>query len=69
MPGYTPNHNIPYPLPGDPIYLGAAQQKALAEGVEAALAAHGVPPVAQSNPLALRPVASRYRRSRTTWTP
>lgn len=44
MPGYTTHFDIQYPLPGDPIYLGAAQMRALAENVDAALFGAGVPP-------------------------
>lgn len=50
MPGYTSNYGFPYPLTGDPIYLGATQQKNMADSIDAALWAAGVPVVAQTNP-------------------
>lgn len=39
MPGYTPRFKIPYPLDGDPIYLGASQMKALATRVDETMGA------------------------------
>lgn len=44
MPQYTPNYKIPYPVDGDPIYLGASQMEELAKKVDALLAGHsGIP--------------------------
>lgn len=44
MPQYTKNYNIPYPVDGDPIYLGASQMKALAEKVDSTMiGVSGVP--------------------------
>ena len=37
MPGYTPNYNIPYPVETDPIHLGHAQMKSLADTVDATM--------------------------------
>ena len=34
MPRYTNNYNIPYPVAGDPIHLGASQMEALAKTVD-----------------------------------
>lgn len=34
MPGFTDKYSIPYPLPGDPVYLGADQMRTLAEKVD-----------------------------------
>lgn len=37
MPQYTPNYQIPYPVNGDPIHLGAEQMQALATKVDSQL--------------------------------
>lgn len=37
MPQYTPNYRIPYPVDGDPIYLGASQMEALAKTVDSTM--------------------------------
>lgn len=37
MPQYTPNYRIPYPVAGDPIYLGASQMEALAKTVDSTM--------------------------------
>lgn len=37
MPGFTEHFNIPYPLAGDPMYLGAAQMEALAKKVDSTM--------------------------------
>lgn len=37
MPNYTPNYRIPYPVAGDPVYLGAQQMEALAKKVDSTM--------------------------------
>lgn len=37
MPNYTPNYRIPYPVAGDPVYLGAQQMEALAMKVDSTM--------------------------------
>lgn len=34
MPQFTSRYGIPYPVPGDPVHLGAAQMEALAKSVD-----------------------------------
>ncbi|WP_038170326.1 hypothetical protein [Tomitella biformata] len=44
----TPVYGIPYPSEGDPIYEGAQQMRAMALGIDAALAAAEIPPTTAS---------------------
>lgn len=37
MPNFTPNFRIPYPVAGDPVYLGAQQMEALAKKVDSTM--------------------------------
>lgn len=56
MPQYTPNYNIPYPVDGDPIYLGASQMEALAKKVDATMVGvSGIPgPAGPAGPQGIR---------------
>lgn len=58
MPGYSPIHNLPYPLEGDPIYKGASVIKALALALDTALTSAG-----QASPTGVPLIAANCLRT------